>query len=729
MDENESQHEFFYHKKFEEGGGLKGAIDLKTAYLIVQYFNNDINKEISKITVKDQKIKIKKGISCKLQKIAFGIPNYSYEKVKLSFEPPDKIHINISDIEAWGFIKTYFKVALIHYTENVNMKIKNFIINADITIKTEEVDGKLYPNAEISKISEKYDFDMKLKSNFGKLVSLFKKSIKNVVTKEINKLLHKELKKLLKKGLNLIPKIIDVDKKKGYIIDYSLISPPIIENNFILFNSYARFINKNLIETQNIDNFTRPFAIPSYDLKGKSSQVFVSDYVINTALFTFFKTRDLELKLKPSDIPKNIPLIKLNTSWLNIIFKDLSSTYGMDKPVTIKLIVSENPKLVLKEDMISFDLPSNVELMIEGVKEVAVKFKTNFVVDVVLNIFENNKISGNIKSLNIQNTQIISSYTKDEDFGSKLEKQFNLMKGLVLPFINAFVLKNIKFKLPIIKGIKFTDLTVSHHNNFLIINYNFQYNEKENIPKEEKKNDEKKKEDKKEEDKNKEKDKKAIEIKNKDNEREKGLNEIKEVNKNCKDKDNEREEERENDEREEERYNDEREEERENDEREEERENDDKEEERENDEREEERYNDEREDKRENDEREEERDDEREQERYNDDREEERVNGESEKKRENNDKEDKRENDKREEERENDDREEEREIDEREEKRENNDKEEKRENDKREEKRENDDREEEREIDEREEERYNDEREEERYNDDREEDEREEDER
>ena len=693
MDENESQHEFFYHKKFEEGGGLKGAIDLKTAYLIVQYFNNDINKEISKITVKDQKIKIKKGISCKLQKIAFGIPNYSYEKVKLSFEPPDKIHINISDIEAWGFIKTYFKVALIHYTENVNMKIKNFIINADITIKTEEVDGKLYPNAEISKISEKYDFDMKLKSNFGKLVSLFKKSIKNVVTKEINKLLHKELKKLLKKGLNLIPKIIDVDKKKGYIIDYSLISPPIIENNFILFNSYARFINKNLIETQNIDNFTRPFAIPSYDLKGKSSQVFVSDYVINTALFTFFKTRDLELKLKPSDIPKNIPLIKLNTSWLNIIFKDLSSTYGMDKPVTIKLIVSENPKLVLKEDMISFDLPSNVELMIEGVKEVAVKFKTNFVVDVVLNIFENNKISGNIKSLNIQNTQIISSYTKDEDFGSKLEKQFNLMKGLVLPFINAFVLKNIKFKLPIIKGIKFTDLTVSHHNNFLIINYNFQYNEKENIPKEEKKNDEKKKEDKKEEDKNKEKDKKAIEIKNKDNEREKGLNEIKEVNENCKDKDNEREEERENDEREEERYNDER------------------------------------EDKRENDEREEERDDEREQERYNDDREEERVNGESEKKRENNDKEDKRENDKREEERENDDREEEREIDEREEKRENNDKEEKRENDKREEKRENDDREEEREIDEREEERYNDEREEERYNDDREEDEREEDER
>ena len=531
MSEIASEHEFLYHKKLEEGGGLKGAIDLQTAYLIVKYFNYDINKEISRITVGDQKIKIKKGISCKLQKIVFGISNYSHEKVKLSFEPPDKIHIDIDGLEAWGSIKTKFKVVLINYTENINMKIKNFKLNADITIKTKEVNGKLYPDAVISKIGEKYDFDFKLKSNFGKLVGLFKKSIKKVVTKEITKLLNKELKKLLKKGLSLIPTVIVVDKNKGYIIDYSLISPPIIEKNFILFNSYARFINTKIEETQNINNYTRPFSIPSYDLKGKSSQVYLSDYVINTALFTFFKTRDLELVVKPSMLPKNLPLIKLNTSWLNIIFKDLSITYGMDKAVNIKLIVSENPKLVLKEDMISFNLPSNIELMVEGVKEIAVKFKTNFVVDVILNVLENNRISGNIKSLNIENTQIISSYTEDEEFGSKVEKQFNLMKGLALPFINMFVLKNINFKLPVIKGIKFTDLTVSHHNNFLIINYNFQYNEEENIPKEEKKkeNEDKKKEDKKED--KKEEDKKEEEKKNEEKGKENKEGENKEDNK------------------------------------------------------------------------------------------------------------------------------------------------------------------------------------------------------
>ena len=528
MEEIQNEHEFLYHKKLEEGGGFKGAIDLKTAYLILKYFNYDINKEISKITVKDQKIKIKKGVKAKLSKIVFGISNYSHEKVKLSFEAPNKIHVNADGLEAWGSIKTDFKVVLVHYKENVNMNIKNFKMNAEVTIKTKEVDGKLYPDAEITKIGEKYDFDFKLKSKFGKLVGLFKKSIKKVVTKEITKVLNKELKKLLKKGLSLIPTVISVDKKKGYIIDYSLISAPIIENNFILFNSYARFINKNIEETQKIDNYPRPFSIPSYDLKGKSSQVYLSDYVINTALFTFFKTRDLELVVKPNMLPKNLPLIKLNTNWLNIIFKDLSNTYGMDKDVSIKLIVSENPQLSLKEDMISFNLPSNVEVMVDGVQEVVVKFKTHFVVDVVLNVLENNRISGNIKSFNIKDTKIISSYTKDEEFGTKIQNQFNIMKGLALPFINMYVLKNINFKLPVIKGIKFTDLTVSHHNNFLIINYNFEYNEKENIP-EEKKNEEKKED----------KEKKEKEDKKEENEKEKKENEDSEKEKEDSDKDDE----------------------------------------------------------------------------------------------------------------------------------------------------------------------------------------------
>ena len=56
---------------------------------------------------------------------------------------------------------------------------------------------------------------------------------------------------------------------------------------------------------------------------------------------------------------------------------------------------------------------------------------------------------------------------------NNMEKQFNNIKILALPFINILVLKNMHFDLPVIRGIKFTDLTISHQENFVIVNYNF----------------------------------------------------------------------------------------------------------------------------------------------------------------------------------------------------------------------------------------------------------------
>ena len=86
-----------YNNEFTEGAGLKGAIDLKTSYLIVKYFTKDINKEISNIKVKDQKLSIS-SINCRLTNLNFGISNYSHEKVQIFFEPSSFINIYLKNI-------------------------------------------------------------------------------------------------------------------------------------------------------------------------------------------------------------------------------------------------------------------------------------------------------------------------------------------------------------------------------------------------------------------------------------------------------------------------------------------------------------------------------------------------------------------------------------------------------------------------------------------------------
>ena len=466
-------HDFIYNDEYTEGAGLKGAIDLKTSYLIVKYFTPDINKEISNIKVKNQTLSYK-GRLVTLSNMNFGISNYSHDKVKIYFEPPNIIHLFLQNIKAWGRFNVSFDFLFGKIHESVNFDIKNLSVDTKVMIKSKIVNGKKYPDAVVIYLNYVYDFDFKLSSALGKVISIFKSLIKEAIRKEINSQINKEINHGLQIGLNKIPMEIIVDKKRGLVIDYSLVSTPFIQNNFIIFNSYARFINKNIKETQNKDNYFLPLKVPSYDLLGKASQVYVSEYVINTALFTFFKSRDLEILIIPEMLPRNLP-IKLNTSWLGIIFKDISDVYGEDIPVSIKLIVCENPQMILKEKMISFILPTNIEVIVQGFEGIAVKFKTTFFVDAELKFFEECKISANIKNLNIQNTKIIWGYIDDENFAANVEKQFNTLKMIALPFINFFVLKNMHFDIPVFRGIKFTDLTISHHENFVIVNYNFNY--------------------------------------------------------------------------------------------------------------------------------------------------------------------------------------------------------------------------------------------------------------
>ena len=468
-------HDFIYNNEYTEGAGLKGAINVETAYKILKYFTKDINKEISNIKVEDQTFS-SNGNTNQLTDLNFGISNYSHERVTIKFEHPNCIHLFLQNIKAWGRFKAKFKLLLSNIDESVSFDITDFSVEAMVRIKSKKVNDRLFPDAEVSYLYYLYDFDFQLSSTLGKFISLFKSQIKNLIRKEIDKVIKKEINHGLKIGLDKIPMEIKVDKKRGLVIDYSLISTPFIQNEFIVFNSYARFINKNIKETQNKDNYFLPLKVPSYDLLGKTSQVYVSDYVINTALFTFFKSKDLEIIITPDMLPPNLP-IKLNTSWLGIIFKDITNVFGEDIPVKIRLLVCENPQMILQQKMISFILPTNIEVLIQGFEGIAIKCRTTFFVDAEFKVFEDCKISGNIKNLSMQKTKIIWGYMEDENFVNNIEKQFNNIKILALPFINIFVLKNMHFDLPVIRGIKFTDLTISHQENFIIVNYNFSYNE------------------------------------------------------------------------------------------------------------------------------------------------------------------------------------------------------------------------------------------------------------
>ena len=215
-------HDFIYNNEVTEGAGLKGAIDLKTAYLIVKYFTKDINKEISNIKVKDQTLSLNDR-TFHITNINFGISNYSHEKVKVDFDPPNKIHLLLQNIKGWGKLNVAFDLLVSNINESINFDLKELSVETIVKIKSKKVGDRLFPDAEVMYLNYIYDFDFTLKTALGQFLSLFKTTLKNYISKEINKVIDKEINHGLQIGLSKIPMEITVDKKRGLVIDYSLI--------------------------------------------------------------------------------------------------------------------------------------------------------------------------------------------------------------------------------------------------------------------------------------------------------------------------------------------------------------------------------------------------------------------------------------------------------------------------------------------------------------------------
>ena len=97
-------------------------------------------------------------------------------------------------------IKKYQKIK-----DTVRFDIKDLSVQTTVKIKSRKVDDKILPDAEVIKLNYVYDFDFKLNSALGKLISLFKSPIKNAISKEINKTIDKEINHGLQIGLKKIP--------------------------------------------------------------------------------------------------------------------------------------------------------------------------------------------------------------------------------------------------------------------------------------------------------------------------------------------------------------------------------------------------------------------------------------------------------------------------------------------------------------------------------------------
>lgn len=402
-----------------------------------------------------------------ITKIKFEITNFPYEKLAVRLNEPNLLNISISDFSGWGKFNLKMKygfLLLSDYCIDINLKWINIQTQIEIDSQKSEKYNFDIPKVKIHELDVDLDFQFDMpESIFGKIIDLvasigyIRDSIKNMLKEELQKVIDtivlSDSETIINKLLNDLPVYVPIFKNIS--AEYALAHKPFVSKNSFIFSFKGTIVDPNIEDT-----WSPPFPLmelPYETVNGKTIQVFVSPYVINSGLFTLTKS-ELTFVLRDSDIPESSSF-RLDTTSLKKFLPGLGN-FPDHTPCELEMkLIPPSPVLDINTDNFSIS-PTIFGILYvvlpHGERENELTFQTRVEIEVTLSIQKNGVVKAYIEDFSIKKTKII-----DSKIGSilvwMLEKLLNASMIIVRPIINSKFLGDLKISLPIIQGIEITD--------------------------------------------------------------------------------------------------------------------------------------------------------------------------------------------------------------------------------------------------------------------------------
>lgn len=160
-------------------------------------------------------------------------------------------------------------------------------------------------------------------------------SIANAIKPAVVNLIKGAVEEYLETGVNTaIEKIPETFTLNDFVIDVSLIDTPRVNTSDKNDNfTYSKFVGK----FYPVDgNYTRNNTcdIPLYDPKGRSLQIYVSEYTIQSYLYTQYTLGNIDVYLNNSFFPQ---LLKFDTDTFSYFIPPLKHHYDSNKPAYLRI--------------------------------------------------------------------------------------------------------------------------------------------------------------------------------------------------------------------------------------------------------------------------------------------------------------------------------------------------------------------------------------------------------
>ena len=430
-----------------ELGGIKFAISEKMANDVLYHFYPDIVKEITSIKLPN--IHVCRGVN--VEDITMGIPNFTLDKIKVKFTEKG-INVNVSGLKAWVKGTIYLNKFLIKDDKDFTIDINEFNLNANLLVKTNvNEENKLVPFIQFTEPpTHTIDFDVDLENMLWildeALEPIFKSLLKNLIDDFIKDQSNKCLNESFAKIMNITD--MPIDDSNGLFIDFSLVDLK-MRNGYIEVNSYALLYNKKIDETRVVKRIPITL-VPPISSVDNPNQLFVSQYAFNSALFTYFKTYPLSLKLN------------MNSNILEFLLPSIMTKFA-NKKTEVFLQIAESPTLEFQQNLIEGKIIGNITINVEGRNTPIFICRIQITTKVQILILKDIIVSGKINDLNIKVLKI----DKNEASSTFVIEQINKLFPIVLTGLNEYIYNNLKFSLPVF----FKNINLEHKTKYISITY------------------------------------------------------------------------------------------------------------------------------------------------------------------------------------------------------------------------------------------------------------------
>ena len=430
----------------DEEGGVKVAVNDKFINSILLNFESDIKDLLQGVQLDD---------TDSVTNMVFGIPNFSTDKVDLSFGEDGLINIKLKNLEPY-LTGTYHYKIIWEFSNNFKVILKDFSLDAQIRAKEKELSsGNYAPYAEfVGDPNMDFTIDIDIDGVIGTILAEIINFLDGFTKKIILPIMKEKSHELLEMILNQLPNEAQIG---DYWIDFTLASPVKLGNKFLQVNSYALIFSKEYPKTQDKTRYSLS-SLPS--ISDNQLQLYVSEYSLNSAAFTYLTVNSDDTFLKYT----------LSTGFINIMLPGITKIYG-NKDAEISLIPKPQTNVQLTEEYMYVSSPGTFYVRVDGVENPVFACELDLTLKAQASVEKGPKLSAVINDMTGTIGEILVNEvtTASPDL---IEKGFLTLKNAIVQIINAYIKQNVDIPFPSIMGIDFTDINIQHKDNYLLVNFN-----------------------------------------------------------------------------------------------------------------------------------------------------------------------------------------------------------------------------------------------------------------